>query len=114
MQDERDFLTLTDDDGNEINFEVLRFFFYNGEEYAMVAEAEEGCGCDCEDCHEGHECHEEGCDCGCDECEPLEVFFMKVEAVDEENEEFTFVDEELSQKLLAVIEAEYDAEEDEE
>ncbi len=83
MEDERDFLTLTDDDGNEIQLEVLRFFFYNGEEYAMVAEPQDECECG--------ECgHDDECECGA-----MEVFFMKVEPTDDENEEFSFVDEEL-------------------
>lgn len=103
MQDnERDILTLTDDDGNEIELEVLRFFFYNGEEYAMVTELsdeqdEEESGC------------AGGC-AGCAGCGTTDVFFMKVEPVDEENEEFTFVDELLSEELMKVIDAEYDEE----
>lgn len=113
MQEERDTLILTDEDGNELELEILRFFFYNGEEYAMVAEVEEGCGCEQCDCEHEHE-HE---DCDCEQCdcdhEPLEVFFMKVEPVDDENEEYSFVDEELSEELMKVIEAELDEEEDE-
>jgi len=108
MQDERDILTLTDDDGNELQLEVLRFFFYNGEEYAMVAELEDEA--DCAACEHGED---EECD-GCGE--PIEVFFMKVEPVDDENEEYSFVDEELSAELLKVIEAvldDFDDEDDE-
>lgn len=105
MQDERDILTLTDDDGNEIELEILRYFFYNGEEYAMVTELDEGYDCDtCDKDPDSDEC----------DCEPMEVFFMKVEPVDDENEEYTFVDEELSDALMNVIESDFDDEEDEE
>jgi len=105
MQDERDILTLTDDDGNEIELEILRYFFYNGEEYAMVAELDEGYDCDnCDKDPDSDEC----------DCEPMEVFFMKVEPVDDENEEYTFVDEDLAEALMNVIESDFDDEEDEE
>jgi hypothetical protein len=100
MQDERDILTLTDDDGNEIELEILRYFFYNGEEYAMVAEPDDE-GRDCDSCDKDPDSDE------CD-CEPVEVFFMKVEPIDDENEEYTFVDEDLAEALMNVIDSEYD------
>ena len=109
MQDERDIIVMSDEDGNEIEMTVLRYFFYNGEEYAMVTEADNA------DCCEG--CHSEGCDCGHDhdhDHEPIEVFFMKVEPVDDENEEYSFVDEKLSAELLRVVESDMDDDEDEE
>lgn len=104
QNEERDILTLTDDDGAELELEVLRYFFYNGEEYAMVTElSDEDDGCEHD--HQCDECGEDECDCG-----GLEVFFMKVDAVDEENEEFSFVDEELSAELLKIVEADFDEE----
>ena len=49
MQDERDIVVFTDDEGNDFELEVMDYFFYNGEEYAVLsdADAEE---CDCEEC----------------------------------------------------------------
>ena len=41
-QTERDLIELLDEDGNEFVAEVVDYFFYNGEEYATLASAEEG------------------------------------------------------------------------
>ena len=114
MQEERDnILVLTDEDGNDVEVEILDYFFYNGEEYCMVAEVKEGCDCGCEDCDHDHDecdCDDEECTCG----EPVEVFFMKAEAVDDENEEYTVVDDaELAQQLIAVVESDLDEDEEE-
>ncbi len=109
MDNERDILILTDEDDNEIQLEILRFFFYNGEEYAMVTEVEEEQGCG--GCG-GHD-HNHDHDHGCGGCGGIEVFFMKVDAVDDENEEYSFVDEALSQELMRVIESQLDDEFDE-
>ena len=35
---ERDLIELTDEDGNTDTFEILDYFFYNGQEYALVGE----------------------------------------------------------------------------
>ncbi|MGI5899538.1 MAG: hypothetical protein ACOX8S_06385 [Christensenellales bacterium] len=111
MDNERDILILTDEDDNEIQLEILRFFFYNGEEYAMVTEVDEEAHGGCGGCG-GHD-HDHDHDHGCGGCGGIEVFFMKVEAVDDENEEYSFVDEALSQELMRVIESELDDEDDE-
>jgi hypothetical protein len=78
MDNERDILILTDEDDNEIQCEILRFFFYNGEEYAMVTEVDEK-GDDCGGCG-----HDHAHDHGCGGCGGIEVFFMKVDAIDGE------------------------------
>ena len=97
-----------DEDGNNVLLEVVRYFFYNGEEYVVLGEAHEG-DCDCEECdHCGHD-HEE------DEEEAVNLFIMKVvekEEDGEELEEFLAVeDEDLLEKLIEVVQADFEADE---
>jgi len=108
MNEELDLVTFADEDGNEITMEVLDYFFYEGQEYALLAEAEE---CDCEE----HECHEGGCECGCGCDDQREAFIMKVVPVGEDEEEFIPVDdEELAAKLIEVVETQLFGDEDDE
>ena len=97
-----------DEDGNNVLLEVVRYFFYNGEEYVVLGEAHEG-DCDSEECdHCGHD-HEE------DEEEVVNLFIMKVvekEEDGEEIEEFLPVDDEdLLEKLIEVVQADFEADE---
>ncbi|MBQ6715500.1 MAG: DUF1292 domain-containing protein [Clostridia bacterium] len=94
MENERDLVVFEDDKGNEITMEVLDYFFYEGQEYAMLTdyseEKEEKCNaCDAESC--------EG-------CEPEEVLIMKVVPVGDDEEELVPVDEELGEKLIQLLE----------
>jgi len=105
MADELDLVVFEDDEGNEFTMEVLDYFFYEGQEYALLAEANEACG----------ECGEESCD----SCEnQRDVFVMRVDKVGEDEEEFVPIDDDLSDKLIEIIEnglydeAEFDEEED--
>lgn len=105
MDQEMDILVFTDDEGNDVNVQVLNYFYYNGEEYAVLTEATEEPACDCAP---GEECEE----CG----EPTEIFFMKVVPIegDEENVEFLPVeDEDLADKLFEIISADVDVEDEE-
>ena len=99
---EMDLLVFTDEDGNDVTMQVLDYFYYNGEEYAVLTEAaehdHEACGC----------CHDECC-----ECEEAEVFFMKVVPVDGEQVEFEPVSEELADTLFEVISSDFDEDEEE-
>ena len=55
LEQEQDLVVFTDDEGNELTLEVLDYFFYNGDEYAVltdVEEEDEACG----------ECEDEACD----------------------------------------------------
>lgn len=38
---DRDIIEMSDDKGNPLSFEVQRYFFYNGDEYALVRELDE-------------------------------------------------------------------------
>ena len=104
--DNRDLIEGGDEDGNETLRGVIRHILYNGEEYVVLGEAhEDGCGCDCEHCHEH-----------CEDEEDEGVFIMKVVAAEEDGEEIeTFVpveDEELLDKLIDVVEADFEADEE--
>lgn len=104
----QDLIEGIDEDGNPVLLEVVRYFFYNGEEYVVLGDAHEG-GCDCEECeHEDHD-HEE------DEEEAVNLYIMKVvekEEDGEEIEEFLPVeDEDLLEKLIEVVQADFEADE---
>lgn len=101
MDDERDLLVFTDENGEEIQMEVLDYFEYEGQEYAILVEAEDCCGLD----HE-HE-HDDCCECGHEE--GAELFIMKV-VVDGDTEEFVPVEEEKMDELIEVIEQMYNEE----
>ena len=99
--EERDIVVFVDEDENEIEMEVLDYFYYNGKEFAVLTEVTEQ---NCE-CPEGEECT----------CEPTEIFFMKVVPIegDEENVEFLPVeDEDLADKLFEIINSAMEDEEE--
>lgn len=104
MDNEQDIVVFVDDEGNEVTMEVLDYFFYEGEEYAVLAEQ----GADCGDLCEG-----EG---DCSTCESRrEAYVMKVVPVGEDEEEFIPVDEDLAARLIEILENEdYDDEMDDE
>ena len=43
MEEERDYVVFTDEDGNEFELDVIEYFDHNGNEYAILAD------CNCED-----------------------------------------------------------------
>lgn len=101
----RDLIEGVDEDGNNVLLEVVRYFFYNGEEYVVLGEANDGeCDCECEHCDH----HEEE--------EAVNLYIMKVvesEEDGEEIEEFLPVeDEDLLEKLIEVVQADFEADEE--
>ena len=78
----------TDEDGNDVNVQVLDYFYYNGHEYAVMTELAEG--------------QEPWTEAGGDEEAP-EIFFMEVKEVDEENVEFAPIDDDLSDTLFEIV-----------
>ncbi|HIU34849.1 MAG TPA: DUF1292 domain-containing protein [Candidatus Pullichristensenella excrementigallinarum] len=98
MENELDLVVFEDDAGNEITMEVLDYFFYEGNEYALLAEAEEDCG-------------EEECDC-CDH--ERDAYIMRVVPVGDDQEEFVPVEEELADKLIEIVQNELFDEDDDE
>ena len=67
MEEETSILTLTDENGNDVNFEYLDCIEYNGKEYLVLMPEED----------------EEG-----------EIVILEVEPVDEENENYLSVSDE--------------------
>ena len=49
MENEKDLVVFEDDKGNEITMEVIDYFFYEGEEYALLTDYDEN-NADCENC----------------------------------------------------------------
>ena len=85
MEEQRDLVVFSDDEGNEFELEIVDYFDYEGQEYAVYSSIPRavcgcGCGCECEDeeCEGEHEHeHEHG----------SEVYIMKI-VVNGEYEEF--------------------------
>jgi hypothetical protein len=94
MDNELDVVVFVDDEGNEVTMEVVDYFFYEGQEYAVLCEYSE-------DAEESEE--------------PREAYVMKVVPVGEDEDEFIPVDEALAAKLIEILEnEEFDEDEDEE
>lgn len=99
-EEARDLIEGIDEDGNNVLLEVVRYFFYNGEEYVVLGDAHDGC-----------------CDCGCEHCdhdedeeeEAVNLYIMKVVESEEDGEEMeSFVpidDDDLLEKLIEVVQA---------
>ena len=94
MEEERDLVVFEDDAGNQITMEVLDYLFYEGHQYALLAEMSETC---------------EGCET------EREAYVMEVVDAGDDMEEFVPVDEELAEKLIDIMEnSDFDMEEFEE
>lgn len=109
--EDQDFIEGVDEDGNKVLLEVVRYFFYNGEEYVVLGDAqtEDECGCHCGECEQS--CEAEGED---DE-EPMNLYIMKVveSGEDEDTEEFVPVeDEDLLEKLIEVVQTDFEKDEE--
>lgn len=91
---EKDLVVFEDDNGDSFTLEVLDYLFYEGEEYAVLAEMDENT--------DGQR----------------EAYVMKVVDAGDDMEEFVPVEEELAAKLIEIIEnsdfEEFDDEEFEE
>lgn len=79
--EERDFVVFTDDEGNEFELDVLGYFEYEEQEYAILADVQEDADAE----------------------EDFEVYIMKV-VVDGEEEEFLPADEDKMDALAAIAE----------
>lgn len=112
---EPDLIEMTDEDGNTILFEIIDYFFYNGEEYAILTEREP-------DELEEDEA-QPSVDAQCapedepDEQEEIDCYIMRVvPTTDEHGEEFEeFVpveDQALEAKLMQVASTRLNADDD--
>ena len=109
--EDQDIIEGVDEDGNKVLLEVVRYFFYNGEEYVVLGDAQHGddCGCHCGECEESCEESDE------DDDETVNLYIMKVvpSGEDEETEEFVPVeDEDLLEKLIEVVQTDFEKEEE--
>lgn len=95
MDNEQDLIVFKDDDGNELTLEVLDYFFYNGQEYAVLTESEAQA--------------EETADQEEDDADSL--YIMQVVQVDDEMEEFIPVEEDLMETLVNIVMTRFDEEE---
>jgi len=96
---ERDLIEMADDEGNTILLEVIDYFFYNGEEYAILADSvnEDSGETDAVCAHDDET----------DEAEEITCYVMKVNTITDENgeelEEFIPVeDQALEDKLMEI------------
>lgn len=112
----RDLIEGVDEDGNNVLLEVVRYFYYNGDEYVVLGDAHEGdcdseCECDCEHCSHEHDEDDED-----EDDEAVNLYIMKVIEGEEDGEEIEqFVpveDEDLLEKLIEVVQAEFDSDEE--
>ena len=108
---EPDVIEMTDDEGNTILFEIIDYFFYNGEEYAILTEAEDGDNA------------EQSADAQCapddesEEQEEIDCYIMKVVSTTDEHgeelEEFVPVeDQALEAKLMQIASTRLNADDD--
>ncbi len=102
MDEERDVVVFEDEDGNELELDVIDYFNYNGQEYAILMDFSDLDECGCDAC--GHDHDEE---CGCDHVEK-DVFVMKV-VVDGDMEEFIPVEDETMNELEEIVQQRLDS-----
>ena len=97
QMEERDVVEFVDDEGNTLLLEVMDYFFYNGEEFAALCDAKE--------------------EADGDESDDEPVYIMKINSFVDENgeemEEFVPPEDALMEKLIAIVQARFDGEDDE-
>lgn len=89
MNEERDFVVFTDDDGNDFELDVIDYFDYNDKEYAVLVDTNDECGCEDEEC----------------DCE-TNVYIMQVVVNEaEDTEEFVSPAEEDMDALIQIVQS---------
>lgn len=80
MEENKDFITMEDDSGATVSLYIIGYFSYEGTEYAILSEDEEGLA---------------------------ERYVMMIRAIpgDDENEEFIPVEDALAEEVLAAYES---------
>ena len=82
MENDGELITLTDDEGNEVEFEFLDVIEYDGDEYIVLIENDEDAD---------------------------EVVILKINALDEETEEYVSIDdEEILQTVFDMFKKKYE------
>ena len=90
LEQERDLVVFADNEGNEITLEVRDYFYYNGQEYAVLSDVEDE--------------NEDSENLGADD----DLYIMKVVPVGEDQEEFVPVEDELLGKLVEIVQTRFD------
>lgn len=94
-QDERDIVEFSDEEGNKLLLEVIDYFFYNGEEYAVLCDADE----------------EAEQDADLDDDEDQMIYIMRVVSTTnedgEEMEEFIPPEDSLLDQLIEVVQTRF-------
>ena len=86
--EERDFVTFVDDDGNEFELDVIDYFDYQGNEYAILVDANDNCEC----------AEDEECDC------ETSVYIKKIVVNEEDDtEEFVPPADEDMENLIEIV-----------
>jgi len=97
LEQEQDLVVFADDDGNELTLEVLDYFYYNGQEYAVLTGVDEDI--DDEDAAEVEED---------EQAQEDSLYIMKVVPVEGDQEEFVPVEDELLEKLVEIVQTRFD------
>ena len=101
MEEERDYVVFTDDDGNEFELDVIDYFDYHDEEYAILVDTQSCPECECE-------CDEE-CEDECEHEHELGIYVMKIIVnEEEETEEFVPPADEDMDALAEIVESRLD------
>jgi hypothetical protein len=82
MTDSKDVVEFVADNGDVIEFEVVDYFLFDGDEYVILADL--GQNCEDADIHE-----------------KVDVYIMHVKVIDEDNEEFVIIPPEKEDEVLA-------------
>ncbi len=91
MNNEKDLVLFADEDGTEYTMEIIDYFEYDNEEFAMLVEVD-------------HE--DECCTCECD-CDERDIYIMQV-VTDEEGELFLPVDDDKLDEIVDALEQFYE------
>ena len=98
MEEQRDLVVFSDDEGNEFELEIVDYFDYEDQEYAVLVDPASGCECESDEC----ECEDE---------HGAEVYIMKI-VVNGEYEEFLPADEDKMEALSKIVEERFEAMDD--
>ena len=126
--EERDILVFNDEEGQEIQLEILDYFEHDDEEYVMLAtidddedEDEDYEDEDYDETHDDEHDHDHDCDHehdhDCDDChcgsKEKDIYLMKV-VIDGDEEKYVPVDEDKMDELIETINDLYNDDDDEE
>lgn len=100
MEEQKDLVVFSDDEDNEFELEIVDYFDYEGQEYAVLIDPESGCECECDDDS-----------CECEDEHGAEVYIMKI-VVNGEYEEFLPADEDKMEELSKIVEARFESMDD--